>query len=224
MPRKSEIGRAALGGAGIVISILLAFAIDAGWGERSQRLAEEAVINGIREEFESNLEFIDDLVAEHQWADSTLISFFAASRPETESEAESVVESLTAGLLVGDLLDPSMGTLEMLLNSGQLNLISDSDLLALLWEWKRRVEDLEDDAPGLYNNARDNRLLLGRLGVRGITDELLPSWRVQFDRLRSSQELSAQARTAVIDRRSYREELNALRVTTELVLDRLGRR
>lgn len=224
MPRKSEIGRAALGGAGIVISILLAFAIDAGWGERSQRLAEEAVINGIREEFESNLEFIDDLVAEHQWADSTLISFFAASRPETESEAESVVESLTAGLLVGDLLDPSMGTLEMLLNSGQLNLISDSDLLALLWEWKRLVEDLEDDAPGLYNNARDNRLLLGRLGVRGITDELLPSWRVQFDRLRSSQELSAQARTAVIDRRSYREELNALRVTTELVLDRLGRR
>lgn len=224
MPRKSEIGRAALGGAGIVISILLAFAIDAGWGERSQRLAEEAVINGIRDEFESNLEFIDDLVAEHQWADSTLISFFAASRPETESEAESVVESLTAGLLVGDLLDPSMGTLEMLLNSGQLNLISDSDLLALLWEWKRLVEDLEDDAPGLYNNARDNRLLLGRLGVRGITDELLPSWRVQFDRLRSSQELSAQARTAVIDRRSYREELNALRVTTELVLDRLGRR
>lgn len=224
MPRKSEIGRAALGGAGIVISILLAFAIDAGWGERSQRLAEEATINGIRDEFESNLEFIDDLVAEHQWADSTLISFFAASRPETESEAESVVESLTAGLLVGDLLDPSMGTLEMLLNSGQLNLISDSDLLALLWEWKRLVEDLEDDAPGLYNNARDNRLLLGRLGVRGITDELLPSWRVQFDRLRSSQELSAQARTAVIDRRSYREELNALRVTTELVLDRLGRR
>lgn len=224
MPRKSEIGRAALGGAGIVISILLAFAIDAGWGERSQRLAEKAAINGIREEFESNLEFIDDLVAEHQWADSTLISFFAVSRPETESEAESAVGSLTAGLLVGDLLDPSMGTLEMLLNSGQLNLISDSDLLALLWEWKRLVEDLEDDAPGLYNNARDNRLLLGRLGVRGITDELLPSWRVQFDRLRSSQELSAQARTAVIDRRSYREELNALRVTTELVLDRLGRR
>ena len=224
MPRKSEIGRAALGGAGIVISILLAFAIDAGWGERSQRLAEEAAINGIREEFESNLELIDDLVAEHQWADSTLISFFAASRPETESEAESVVGSLTAGLLVGDLLDPSMGTLEMLLNSGQLNLISDSDLRALLWEWKRQVEDLEDDAPGLHSNARDNRLLLGRLGVRGITDELLPSWRVQFDRLRSSQELSAQARTAVVNRRSYQEELNALRVTTEQVLDRLGRR
>lgn len=221
MSSRGELERTLISGVGIVISILLAFAIDASWDARAVRLAEEAVIDGMRGEFEANLVHIDDLLAEHRWADSILIAFFDAPSPESESEAEPWVRSISAGLLVGDLLDPSTGTLEMLLNSGRLDLISDPALRTLLWEWKRQVEDLEDDVAGMQSNVRDNRLLLGRLGVRGINADLLPSWREQFNRLRSSQELSAQARTVLVDRGFYQDELTTLRATTVLALARL---
>jgi hypothetical protein len=215
---KKDVVGTAISGIGIIISILLAFAIDASWDAWTEGLVEEAVIEGIREEFETNLVLIDELLVEHRWADTALVAFFAAPTPDSEIEAESVVGDLTAGLLVGDLLDPSTGTLEMLVNSGRLDLISDAALRSLLWTWKRQSEDLEDDAAGMQSNVRDNRLLLGRLGVRGINTDLLPSWREQFDRLRSSQELSAQARTVLVDRRLYQAELSTLRATTELVL------
>ncbi len=221
MSNKSDVVRNAISGAGIVISILLAFAIEASWDARTERLMEAAVIEGIREEFGVNLVLIDELLVEHRGANTTLIAFFAAPIPDSELDAESLVGDLTAGLLVGDLLDPSTGTLEMLVNSGRLDLISDPALRALLWTWKRQAEDLEDDTAGMQSNVRDNRLLLGRLGVRGINTDLLPSWREQFDRLRSSQELSAQARTVLVDRRFYQEELSTLRATTELVLAQL---
>jgi hypothetical protein len=151
---------------------------------------EVAAIDGIRQEFEANLVQIDELLAEHSDADADLIAFFDAPTPQSEADAESAVGDLIAGLLVGDLLDPSTGTLEMLLNSGRLHLLSDPELQALLWTWKTQVEDLEDETTGMQENVRDNRFLLGRLGARGINNSLRPSKREQFNQARSSQELS----------------------------------
>jgi len=99
---------------------------------------EVAAIDGIRQEFEANLVQIDELLAEHSDADADLVAFFDAPTPQSEADAESAVGDLIAGLLVGDLLDPSTGTLEMLLNSGRLHLLSDPELQALLWTWKTR--------------------------------------------------------------------------------------
>ena len=55
MSSQSDLTRALSTGIGIVVSILFAFAIDASWDARSERLAEEAMIDGLREEFEANL-------------------------------------------------------------------------------------------------------------------------------------------------------------------------
>ena len=221
MSSQNDLRRTLINGAGIVISILLAFGIEASWDTRSDRLAEEAVLDGIRQEFEANLIRIDELLAQHGGADAELMAFFSAPIPESEPAAQSVVGDLVAGLLVGDLLDPSTGTLEMLLNSGRLDLVSDPELQALLWLWKTEVEDLEDEMTGMQENVRDNRQLLGRLGARGINAELRPAWREQFRRLRASQELSNQARTVLVGRRIYQTELMTLRATTELVLARI---
>ena len=218
MAPQSDLTRTLASGTGIVISILLAFAIDASWEARSDRLAEEAIIEGLRGDFEANLLQIDELWREHLWADTTLARFFDSAVPDSEAEAEDLVQKASLGLQVGSLLDPTMGSLEMLLSSGRAELTSRPDLLAVLWQWKMQVEDLEDDAWALQNNVRDSRLLLGRLGVRGINSDLFPPWREQVGRLRSSPELSSQARTATTNRRGYREELMALRATTELVL------
>ena len=221
MSRRSELIRALVSGVGIVTSILLAFAIEASWDARAERIAERSVLEGIRVDLEANLIRIDELMSEHQRADTALVRFFDSPGPESEEDANTAVIRLVYGLLSGDLFDPVTGTLEMLLSSGNLGLISDSDLRSRLWVWKAQVEDLEDDAVGLQTNVRDNRHLLGRLGARGLDRGLRPSRREQYRRLRSSPELSVQAYTVLVDREMYQEELLALRETTELLLEAL---
>ena len=219
MPKGKEIARALASGMGIVVSILLAFAIDAAWDARSERLVERATVDGIRKEFETNLQRLDELLVEHSGADTDLLGLLDTTIPDSEDDTEAEVDRLVRGLLVGDLFDPSTGTLEMLLNSGRMDLISDPDLRALLWTWKMQLTDVEDEAGMIESNVHEGRRILSRLGARGLNPDLRPSWREQLARLRSSPELSAQARTVLIDRGNYQSELETLKATTLLVLD-----
>ncbi len=221
MSGRNEMGRTLLSGTGIITSILLAFAIDAAWDARSEKLAEADMIESLRDDFVANLASIDDLLREHQWADSTLRAAFEAPQPETDEQAEALVEGFALGMLVGDLIDLRTGTLEMLLNSGRLDLVSDPDLKGLLWSWKSEAEDLSDDNAMLQANARETRAVLGRLGLRGLNPDLRPPWSEQVSRLKSSVEVSVHARTVIVDRLGYQQELMTLRETTELALQRI---
>lgn len=147
MSSQRNLTSAFAGGIGIVVSILLAFAIEASWDARFERQAEEAMIDGIREEFAATLVQIVDLLAQHRRANTALVGFLDAPSPSSETDAEAAVNRLIGGLLVGDLLDPSTGTLEMLLASGRLASLSDPNLRALLWTgrpksrtWKTRQQ------------------------------------------------------------------------------------
>lgn len=219
---RSHLVRALFNGVAVVISILLAFAIDAAWDSRTDRLAEAAAMDGIREELEANLIEMDRLMSEYQQADTRLREFFTAAVPESEEEANKAVRLLVGGLLVGDLLDPSTGTLEMLLNSGNFGLLSKPEFRASLWIWKTQLEDLEDETAIVVGNVQYNRRLLGRLGARGLNHALRPSRQEQFRQLRASQDLSAQAQTVLVDRGTYQRELAALRSTTAELLEMLN--
>jgi hypothetical protein len=84
------------------------------------------------------------------------------------------------------------------------------------------AEDLTDDDAMLQANARESRAVLGRLGLRGLNRDLSPPWNEQVSRLRTSVEVSVHARTVIVDRRGYQQELVALRETTELTLRRIA--
>ncbi|MHC4342656.1 MAG: hypothetical protein ACYSX0_20880 [Planctomycetota bacterium] len=114
MSGRNELARTLFSGTGIVTSILLAFAIDAAWDARSERLAEAQMVESLRDESVANLIHIDDLLRQHQWADFTLRAAFDAPHPASDEEAESLVEDFALGLLVGDLIDLRTGTIEML--------------------------------------------------------------------------------------------------------------
>jgi hypothetical protein len=216
-----DLKRTILNGTGIVVSILLAFAIEAGWNARSERQGERAALEGLRAEFGADLRQLDEMIAEFRRQDSLLERFFALSTPESEDVAEEEVGRFNLALMWADIFDPSTGTLETLLSSGRLDLISDPDLRRLLFVWKRQVEDTEDDTEAFTHIIQQARPILGRLGARGIRRDLRPTWREQFDRIRSSQDLSAIGQSALTDRRIYRLELQALRETTALVLGAL---
>ena len=222
MASRSDLQRSILNGAGIVLSILLAFAIDASWEARSEHQQEEALMEGLRQEFAVNLEGLDRMVAEFHRQDSLLARFFDMPTPATEEEARREVGRFTLALLWADDFDPSMASLEMILSAGRLDLIFESELGALLWTWKRQFEDTQDDVGAFRLFIQDGRSTLGRLGARGERTDHRPSYREQFDRIRSSQELSALATTVLRDRKEYWSELEALRATTALILETLN--
>lgn len=221
MSKSGNLMRSMGAGVGIVVSILLAFGIDALWEEKSERAQEEALLGGLRGEFDVNLHRLDQMLAEFHEQDSLLVRFFDLATPDTEQEAEVEVGRTVLALLWAAQFDPSTGTLEMILNAGRLDLFSDPELRDLLWTWKMQVEDLEDDTGGFRYFIEDGRDILARLGARGFDSDLRPPWREQFDRIRSSHEINALAQTVLTDRRSYWRELEVVRATTALVLQAL---
>lgn len=221
MAKGSDLQRNILNGVGIVLSILLAFSIEALWDTRSERQQEEALMEGLRQEFKVNLEQLDRMVAEFRRQDALLEAYFDMPTPPTEEEARTAVRRFTLALLWADDFDPSMASLEMILNAGRPDLIFGSEIGALLWTWKTQFEDTQDDIGAFRLFIQDGRHILGRLGARGVRTDLRPPWREQFDRMRSSQELSALAQTVLRDREEYWSELETLRVTTALVLETL---
>lgn len=218
MSASSDWRRSVANGIGIVLSILLAFAIDAAWDARTERLQRDALLDGLRQEFTVNLGALDVMVARFQQEDSLLLHFFGAPPPVSEEEAEAAVRRFTLAILWADDFDPSMASLEMILGGDTQDLLFRTDLGALLWTWKRQFEDTQDDVGAFSLFIQDGRRILTELGARGVRPDLRPPWSQQFDRMRSSYELSALAQTILIDREEYWTELQALRGTTAKVL------
>lgn len=222
-PGRPSIARTILSGLGIVLSILLAFAIDAAWEERADRRQEAALLDGLRVEFEENLSQLDRMAAGFRYQDSVLVAFFDEETPETEEAARVVVEGFSPALMWADQFDANMASFEIMVNAGRLDLPTDAELRRLLWIWKRQVEDAEDDVGAFSQFILEGRRILGDLGARGIRTELRPSWREQVDRIRASHEVSALAQTVRYDRTEYSDELEVLRGTAREIIERLDR-
>jgi len=152
----SDLRRAIINGIGIVVSILLAFAIDAAWDARSERLEEEALLQGLREEFTANLRQLDEMVNEYHRQDSLLVRFFSLPTPPTEVGAQMEVEGFYLALMWFENFDANMGALEMMLNGGKLDLVSSPELQTLIWTWKRQYEDTEDDIGSFWPHIQES--------------------------------------------------------------------
>lgn len=123
-------------GAAIVISILLAFAVQAWWesvGEERQEL--EALI-GLKEEFETNIETSMDAKSRLQLELGSTRGLTESTGPQTDDERKnSAVEFLSQLLNSFTALRYAEGTLSSLLNNQGLNIISNAELRRQLASW-----------------------------------------------------------------------------------------
>ncbi len=123
-------------GIAIVISILLAFAIDAWWEENRERETESLALSLLVKEFRQNLQQLEQTREGHTDAlnaTEQLLSMVApddGSPPDTQTVAPLLVSCLT-----NHTFDPRLGTLESLIASGNLQLLRDLELQSMLTEW-----------------------------------------------------------------------------------------
>jgi len=137
--------RISLEGIVIVVSILLAFAIDAWWDERNERIEETEVLLGLKSEF-----------SRYRGEISNSIDYYANNRPLT---AELIVatrkgswdsEALNIDAALNTIVDPKShdfggGVLDALISSGRLEIISDYDLRVRLANWSEVFGEIRDD-------------------------------------------------------------------------------
>jgi hypothetical protein len=131
-------------GAVIVGSILLAFGIDAWWGERQDRAMEQEILTGLHGEFVRIAEGLeragarwDSIAAGIGWA----LAAAESGRELALEEARISVRAVTYPYT----FDPGSGVRDALIASGRLELIRDTQLRNQLVAWDGVLREVQDN-------------------------------------------------------------------------------
>ena len=130
----------------IVASILLAFAIDAGWDARAERTQEQALLHGLAEDFGAAAKQLEGTRRLHQSkidAAEQLLGW--ADREGTIQVYDDSVDIAIRQIMSRGSFDPPMGTLATLLGSGRLDVLQNTDLVKELTQWSSIVEDMREE-------------------------------------------------------------------------------
>jgi len=128
----------------IVLSILLAFAIDAWWSDKKESDIEYAALHALRSDFAASREQLSEVLQSLEAGRSSFARFQSATPAElTEIDPDAIRRILT-GLVKNHTFDPVTATLDALANDGRLGLISDPQLLGHLSKWRRDLDNIED--------------------------------------------------------------------------------
>lgn len=154
MPPPDGAFRSRLGEAvAIVVSILVAFAIDAGWDTWQERRDEADLLVALQVEFEDNLGLVDEVIEYHSRsiADVATISRLT----DADYDTMSVDHASRLVLAMGNpwTFDATLGTTETLIASGGIGLIRDRGLAEMLTEFVNFVDDAQEDADFIRHGA-----------------------------------------------------------------------
>ncbi len=132
------------GALAIVVSILLAFAIDAAWAERSEAKEEVRLLESLRAEFHVNRDRASQGLAFHRGLHSTAWALMEASTQRPLEITADSVDHLISGITWygASILRMESSALDAAVLGGQFDLIRDEELRRLLTRWRRELEVL----------------------------------------------------------------------------------
>ncbi len=134
----------AIEAAAIVMSILLAFAIDAWWTEKKESDVEYVALQALRSDFVSSREQIRRVLVSLEEARANFARFQSATPAELAEIDPDAIRPIISALFKNHTFDPVTATLDALANDGRLGLISDAQLLRHLSRWRSDLDNIED--------------------------------------------------------------------------------
>ncbi len=136
--------RISIEAAAIVASILLAFAIDAWWDSRSDAMQEQALLLALSDDFAAAEGMLASVKSRHlrtATSGEKLISFGEAGNvPDADRDG---VDFLVSHHFARALFSPPMGTVESVIGSERIDLLSNQELVAELTQWSATVSKLQ---------------------------------------------------------------------------------
>jgi len=149
----------------IVASILLAFAIDAWWAERLDRIAEREELLRLYEEFELNRERIDFWVKDgglvHRERQSALrVSDALDAAFKNDLKSALIRDVDIAAMMQTPTFEANTPVFESLVRSGRMEIIENREIVNAISTWERTLRGASE---------------IEQRGVRFVYDQLLPA-------------------------------------------------
>jgi len=124
----------------IVLSILLAFAIDAWWQDRAEYREETSALRALRDEFEANREVLARFIAFHSDLHSSALAVLQlAADPNAEIAAEEVDRMIGDIAWWGSLVSFESAALDAVILGAKLDLLDNEELRRMLADWRSEL-------------------------------------------------------------------------------------
>lgn len=215
----------------IVVSILLAFAVDAWWDQQQLHGAEQHALRGLQIDFRANREELRAVISTHEGYRRDLARLATLTDAELAAVPGDSVDIYIRAMQGFRTFDARDGNLDALIASGDLELITDARLRDALVEWRGRIADLSEEAVQVLSESQRVIERMGELGgpwrigviasspMAGLTDAMSHFPRADLRIAAADQELMARARTKRFLATIYLLELQALYSHADSVLN-----
>ena len=156
-----------------MVSILLAFSVEAWWAARQVSAEEQALLKQLKAEFELNAELLADRRRRHEENLVAARSLLTVTGPNAENrklDLTSIKQEIHL-MMIWWTYDPQMGVLNGTIQSGKLGVIGSDQLRSNLANWPARLRDLAEDEFFLADYSRDVMmpLLSASTSIRNIS-------------------------------------------------------
>jgi hypothetical protein len=143
----------------IVLSILLAFGIEAGWSQRGDRQHEVDALHGLRDDFVENLAQLSSARSEHTAVRDAAVRLLPMTGPAANQSAPNLVmDTLVMALIAAPKVLLVTATYDALIASGRIQLLQSAGLRRELARWATTVADLREEERDAFRQM-DQRLL-----------------------------------------------------------------
>jgi hypothetical protein len=219
----------------IILSILIAFGIDAGWDEWQERQDEAELLTALRYEYESNLVLVQEVIDLHTGHMEDVENVTGLTPADYDTMSVNTASRLVLSLANPWTFNPELGTTETLFSSGRIALVRDRELGEMLTTFVNFVEDAQEDADFVRDGSEYVWRQQYRHGGPWFNAEVERSSKGSLSRLRSIPAAGPEelrrlwadslvrggGRMNQINIAYYLIELERIRDQIELILDRL---
>ncbi len=139
----------------IVISILLAFAIDAWWQERDERQAEVVLLERLRTDYTEIQSALQVVREEHQEAVEACIYFLNVAKGDALPATPEVDRMVALVFMASRTFNPGSGALESFHSNEGAQLLQDQQLVDRLLAWSGLVEELQEEEANLQKGVAE---------------------------------------------------------------------
>lgn len=139
----------------IVVSILLAFAIDAWWDERGNHEAEQLLLERLRADFTELRAAILFVEQEHREASDACITLMNIPYGEPVPETPEADKMIAIVFLTARTFNPGSGAVAAFLGGEGARLVQDQLLADLLLAWPGLVEELQEEEVSLQKGIAE---------------------------------------------------------------------
>jgi hypothetical protein len=147
--------RLAIEAAAIVVSILLAFAIDAWWEERGDRQAESVLLERLRTDFSEIQAALTVVEEEHRAASEACLFFMNVAAGEALPPTPEVDRMVALVFLASRTFNPGSGAVAVFNGSDSSRLIRNQSLADKILAWPGLVEELQEEEANLQKGVAE---------------------------------------------------------------------